>query len=164
MDILFSVFDRMNMWAWWAIAGVILIAELLTGTTYLLWPAAAAFLTGFVAMEAFGVSWPIQLGVFIVLTLPLLWAGDRWVRPALKSGSDSGLNDRSGRMVGQRVTVVGVFSAGQGRVRYGDTEWSAQTIDGSDPEAGAHWFVTEVRGVILMISPAAVTPDAPAAA
>ncbi len=39
MDILFSVFDRMNMWAWWAIAGVILIAELLTGTTYLLWPA-----------------------------------------------------------------------------------------------------------------------------
>ncbi len=100
----------------------------------------------------------------IVLTLPLLWAGDRWVRPALKSGSDSGLNDRSGRMVGQRVTVVGVFSAGQGRVRYGDTEWSAQTVDGSDPEAGAHWFVTEVRGVILMISPAAVTPDAPAAA
>ena len=102
MDILFSVFDRMNMWAWWAIAGVILIAELLTGTTYLLWPAAAAFLTGFVAMETFGVSWPIQLGVFIVLTLPLLWAGDRWVRPALKSGSDSGLNDRSGRMVGQK--------------------------------------------------------------
>jgi len=152
MDILLSVFDRMNMWAWWAIAGAILIAELLTGTTYLLWPAAAAFLTGFVAMEAFGVSWPVQLAVFAVLTGPLLWAGDRWVRPALKAGSDSGLNDRSQRMVGQRVTVVADFSAGQGRVHYGDTEWSAQTADGSDPQAGASWFVTDVRGVILVIA------------
>jgi len=154
MDILFSVFDRMNMWAWWAIAGVILIAELLTGTTYLLWPAAAAFLTGFVAMEAFGVSWPVQLAVFAVLTAPLLWAGDRWVRPALKTGADSGLNDRSRRMIGQRVTVVADFTAGQGRVHYGDTEWSAHTADGSNPPAGANWFVTDVRGVVLVIADA----------
>ncbi|WP_300545770.1 NfeD family protein [Maricaulis sp.] len=152
MDILLSVFDRMNMWAWWAIAGLILIAELLTGTTYLLWPAAAAFLTGFVAMEMFGVSWPIQLAVFALLTVPLLWIGDRWVRPALRLGINSGLNDRSMRMVGQRVTVVADFSAGRGRVRYGDSEWAAETVDGSDPDAGETWTVTEVRGVVLIIA------------
>lgn len=33
MDLWMSVFDRMNLWAWWAIAGVILIAELLTPCT-----------------------------------------------------------------------------------------------------------------------------------
>lgn len=151
MDIFLSVFDRMNMWAWWAIAGLILIAELLTGTSYLLWPAAAAFLTGFVALEIFGVSWPVQLGAFALMTVPLLWIGDCWVRPALKLGSASGLNDRSGRMIGQRVTVMADFSAGRGRVRYGDSEWAAETLDGSDPAAGTHLVVAEVRGVVLMI-------------
>ena len=159
MDILLSVFDRMNMWAWWAIAGVILIAELMTGTTYLLWPAAAAFLTGFVAMEAFGVSWPVQLAVFAVLTGPLLWAGDRWVRPALKAGADSGLNDRSRRMIGQRVTVVADFTSGQGRVRYGDTEWSAETAEGDNPAAGESRIVAEVRGVVLVITAAPARPE-----
>ncbi|WP_203294827.1 NfeD family protein [Maricaulis parjimensis] len=153
MDIITDLFGRMNMWAWWAIAGLILIGEVLTGTTYLLWPAAAAFLTGFVAMEMFGVSWPVQLGVFAVLTLPLLWVGDRYVRPALKAGANSGLNDRSARMVGERVVVVADFSSGRGRVRYGDTEWAAEMESGEDAKAGDTLIVRAVKGVILIIAP-----------
>ena len=152
MDILSDIFGRMNMWAWWAIAGLILIAEVLTGTSYLLWPAAAAFLTGFVAMEMFGISWPVQLGVFAVLTLPLLWIGDRWVRPALKLGADSGLNDRSSRMIGERVTVVADFASGRGRVRYGDTDWAAESEDGSDIVGGQTCTVKAVKGVVLVVA------------
>ncbi|MAK65278.1 MAG: hypothetical protein CMF75_11150 [Maricaulis sp.] len=154
MDILSDLFGRMNMWAWWAISGLILIAEVLTGTSYLLWPAAAAFLTGFVAMEMFGISWPVQLAVFALLTLPLLWVGDRYVRPALKLGADSGLNDRSSRMIGERVVTVADFASGRGRVRYGDTEWAAESEDGSDPQAGQTWTVKAVKGVILVIASA----------
>ncbi|WP_291844861.1 NfeD family protein [Maricaulis sp.] len=152
MDLLMSVFDRMNLWAWWAIAGVILIAELLTGTTYLLWPAAAAFLTGFVALEMLGVSWPVQLGIFAILSVGLLWVGDRWVRPALKAGAASGLNDRSSRMIGQRVIVVAAFSAGRGRVKYGDSEWAAETADGSNPAPGSTLTVEAINGVVLRVS------------
>ena len=152
MEMLLSVFDRMNLWAWWAVSGVILIAELLTGTTYLLWPAAAAFLTGFVALEVLGVSWPVQLAVFAGLSLVLLWAGDRWVKPRLKHGADSGLNDRSGRMVGERVTAVADSSAGRGRVRYGDTEWSAESADGSDFTVGQLLVVDAVKGVVLIVA------------
>ena len=152
MELLLSVFDRMNLVAWWAIAGLILIAELLTGTTYLLWPAAAAFLTGFIAMEAMGVTWPVQLAVFAGLSLVLLWAGDRWVRPAMKAGAGSGLNDRSARMVGQRVVAVADFASGRGRVKYGDTEWAAETADGSNPPAGSMLHVEAVDGVILRLA------------
>ena len=152
MDILVSILERLNLWAWWAIAGVILIAELLTGTTYLLWPAGAAFLTGFVAMEMAGVDWPAQLAVFAMLSLVLVWAGDRWVRPKLKLGADSGLNDRSERMIGARVLVAANFNAGRGRVRFGDTEWSAEMADGSNPIEGDSLVVQEVRGVILVVS------------
>jgi len=151
MEMLLSVFDRMNLWAWWAVSGVILIAELLTGTTYLLWPAAAAFLTGFVALEVLGVGWPVQLAVFAMLSFVLLWVGDRWVRPSMMAGGSSGLNDRSARMVGQRVSVVADFASGRGRVSYGDSEWAAETTDGTNPVVGSTLKVEAVNGVVLTV-------------
>ena len=45
MDILISALEGLNLWWWLGIAAALLIAELVTGTTYILWPAAAAFLT-----------------------------------------------------------------------------------------------------------------------
>ena len=154
MDFLISLLERLSLWAWWALAGLFLIGEVLTGTTFLLWPAAAAFLTGFLALEILGTSWPVQLSVFAMLTLVLVWVGDRWVRPALNSGGSSGLNDRAARMVGQRVKVVSDFAAGRGRVHFDDSEWGAQTLDGSDPVRDSQVIVEEVRGVILIVHPA----------
>ena len=154
MDIIISLLERLSLWAWWALAGLFLIGEVLTGTTFLLWPAAAAFLTGILALGILGVSWPVQLGVFAILTLVLVWAGDRWVRPVLNRGKESGLNDRAARMLGQRVKVVSDFTTGRGRVRFDDGEWSAETIDGSDPVQGSHVIIDEVRGVTLIVHPA----------
>ena len=55
-------------------------------------------------------------------------------------------------MIGERVVIVADFSSGRGRVRYGDTEWAAETTDGSDPKAGETWLVNAVKGVVLEIS------------
>jgi len=152
MDSIVSLLEKLNLWAWWAIAGVLLIAELLTGTTYLLWPAAAAFLTGFIALEFIGASWTLQLTFFAFASIALIWAGDRWVRPRLKAGASTGLNDRSQRMIGQRVVAVSDFAAARGRVKFGDTEWAAEMIDASDPASGTTLYVHEVNGVILRVS------------
>lgn len=151
MDALIALFERMNLWSWWALAGLLLIAELFTGTTYLLWPAAAAFVTGFIGLNMLGIDWPIQLAFFAILSLVLVWAGDRWVRPAFRQGADSGLNDRAGRMVGMRVVAVADFASGRGRVHVGDTEWAAETVDGGSPAAGANLEITGVRGVTLTV-------------
>ena len=151
LETFLSWLDRLNMVAWWAIAGLILIGELVTGTTYLLWPAAAALLTGVVALEMFGVPWVGQLAVFAVLTLLLLFVGDRYVRPSLKAGADSGLNARADRMIGQRVTVAADFQSGRGRLRFGDTEWAGEMEDASDPGEGEVLIVAEVKGVVLIV-------------
>lgn len=152
MDVIISLLERLSLWAWWALAGLFLIGEVLTGTTFLLWPAAAAFLTGFLALGMFGAGWPVQLGVFAVLTMGLVWVGDRcWVRPVLSRGGQSGLNDRAARMVGEHVRVVSDFTTGRGRVHVGDTEWGAETLDGSDPVAGSQVVVDEIRGVTLIV-------------
>jgi membrane protein implicated in regulation of membrane protease activity len=154
MDFVVTLLERLNLWIWWALAGLFLIGEVLTGTTFLLWPAAAAVLTGVLALGMFAIGWPVQLSVFAILTLVLVWAGDRWVRPALNRGQENGLNDRAARMVGQRVKVVSDFTAGRGRVHFDDSEWSAQTVDGSDPLRDSQVIVDGVQGVTLIVHPA----------
>jgi membrane protein implicated in regulation of membrane protease activity len=151
MDALITILEKLNLWAWWAIAGLLLIGEIFTGTTYLLWPAAAAFLTGIIALESLGVSWPIQVSVFAMLSLILVWAGDRWVRPKLKAGADNGLNDRTERMRGKLVIATSNFTAARGRVRFDDSEWAAEMVDGSDPESGTRLEVVDVVGVVLRV-------------
>lgn len=151
LDTFLSWLDRLDHLAWWAIAGLILIGELVTGTTFLLWPATAAFVIGIVALPTFGVPWLVQLALFAVLTLILLFVGDRYVRPRLKAGAASGLNARGDRMVGQRVTVAADFQSGRGRLAFGDTEWAGEMEDASDPGEGEVLVVVEVRGVVLIV-------------
>jgi membrane protein implicated in regulation of membrane protease activity len=151
MDTLITLLEKLNLWAWWAIAGLLLLGEIFTGTTYLLWPAAAAFLTGIIALESLGVGWAVQVSVFAMMSLVLVWAGDRWVRPKLQAGADNGLNDRTERMRGQLVVATSNFSAARGRVRFDDSEWAAEMVDGTDPESGARLEVVDVVGVVLRV-------------
>lgn len=150
MDAVIAFLEGLNLWWWLGLAGLFLIGELVTNTTYLLWPAAAALLVGLLTMMFPGLGWPWQFVIFAVASMIFLWAGDRWVRPRLKAGSDSGLNTRATYLVGQRVTVVSTSGA-TGRVRAGDTEWSAESIDGSALEVGQSVTVSELRGTTLIV-------------
>jgi membrane protein implicated in regulation of membrane protease activity len=151
MDILVTALEGLNMWWWLGIAAALLIAELLTGTTYILWPAASAFVTALIASF---VGWPVELFVFAGLGVLFLVLGDRWIKPRLKSGADNGLNTRATYLVGERVTVVAEFAGGRGRVRHGDTEWSAKTEDGSDLAIGARGVVARLDGTTLVVTAA----------
>lgn len=150
MDAVIAFLEGLNLWWWLGLAGLFLIGELITNTTYLLWPAAAALLVGLLTLMFAGLDWPWQFVIFAVASMIFLWAGDRWVRPRLKAGSDSGLNTRATYLVGQRVTVVSTSGA-TGRVRAGDTEWSAESIDGSALEVGQSVTVSELRGTTLIV-------------
>lgn len=153
MDAVIAFLEGLNLWWWLGLAGLFLIGELITNTTYLLWPAAAALLVGVLTLMFPGLGWPWQFVIFAVVSMIVLWAGDRWVRPRLKAGSDSGLNTRATYLVGQRVTVVSTSGA-TGRVRAGDTEWSAESIDGSTLEVGQSVTVSELRGTTLIVQSA----------
>ncbi|WP_421785815.1 NfeD family protein [Hyphobacterium sp.] len=148
MDVLISALEGLNLWWWLGIAAVLLIAELLTGTTYILWPAAAAFVTALISSF---VGWPLELAIFAGLGVLFLIFGDRFVKPRLKAGADSGLNMRATYLLGERVTVVSGFTEGRGRVRHGDTEWSAKTEDGSDLAAGSSAVVAALDGTRLIV-------------
>jgi len=140
-------------WSQWLILGVVLLViEVITGTTYVLWVAAAALIVG-VLTFLLSIGWPMQFILFFVLSIALLFLGHTYMRPRmLGDGEDDDLNDRAKSMAGMRVKAIADFETGRGRVQVGDTQWRAE-MDIGDAKAGQELRVASVRGTTLIVEP-----------
>lgn len=133
----------------WVIIGVVLlIAELVTGTTYILWPAVAALFVGIVTY-VLPISWELQFLIFFLASAVLLIWGHMYLRPRMKGGEPSDLNDRARSMVGERCKAVADFETGKGRVQMGDTQWRAKMLEGT-AKAGQELRIVRVDGTTLV--------------
>lgn len=151
-NVILQFLEGMNGTRWMIIAFGLLIVEVFTGTMYFLWIAAAALIVGFIAFLAQGLGWQTQLGLFSFLTVVLLFVGHHYVRPKMKGGEPSDLNDRARSMVGMRVKAVADFETGRGRVQVGDTQWSAQ-MRGGDAKLDQELTIVAVTGTTLEVEP-----------
>ena len=141
----------------WAIGGVLLlIAEIIAPGFFLVFIGGAAIATGVFAL-LFGLGVPAQLALFALYSLIALMIGRRVYANAPTESSDPMLNDRIARLVGRSVTVVEAVDAHHGRVRVGDSEWSAR---GGPAEAGERVRVTGVDGNCLTVEPERALPPA----
>ncbi len=136
---------------WLILAFGLLVAEVLTGTSYLLWPAVAALIVGVVAL-ILPIGPEMQFLLFAIMTAVLLFVGHKYVRPRVKGGEPSDLNDRARSMVGMRVKAVADFDTGRGRVHVGDTQWRA-AMDKGNAKGGDELRVMSVKGTTLTVEP-----------
>ena len=144
----------------WAIGGVLLlVAEILAPGIFLVFVGAAAIATGaFTLMFSLGL--PAQLALFALYSLIAVMAGRRIYANQDVDSSDPHLNDRSARLIGKSVLVVSAVDEHQGRVRVGDSEWSAR---GGPAEPGQRVRITGVEGNCLKVEAGALlnTPAPP---
>jgi len=138
----------------WGLIGVALVGlELITGTTYILWPAAAALILA-VVVFILPLAWEIQFLLFTFLSILLLVLGHFYLRPLMKSDEPSDTNNPVRTMIGRRVVAFIDFDNGEGRVTVGDSQWKASTeTDGL--KVGDKLVVTSVVGATLVVEPAA---------
>lgn len=137
-------------WTWFVLAIALLILELFTGTTYLLWIAVASAATG-VILLGFDVAWQAQLGLFAVLTFAVAIAGRRFLRPGWLRSDQPDLNEGLARVAGRTAFAVADFAAGVGRVKLDDTVWGARAADGEPIRAGEALTVTGMEGSTLQV-------------
>lgn len=140
-------------WLWMSIAAALLLIEVNLGTFDLLWPAAGAGLTGLATQAPFTPSGPTEWVLFIVLTLALIIAArtagfKRNLEPQDKRPLNSG-----DTRIGQNAVAVSAFEGGRGRVRMGDTDWSARAATDTTVQEGQMLTVTGVEGTELLVSP-----------
>jgi membrane protein implicated in regulation of membrane protease activity len=135
---------------WWLLAAALLaLVELVVPGIFSVWIAAAAALTG-VAVMAFDLPLAFQLALFALLSIAAVYFGRRWYEGNPVDSADPMLNDRTARLLGQTVTVVSAIRGGEGRVKVGDSVWSAR---GPDAEEGARVRIVAAEGPCLRVEP-----------
>lgn len=151
-NFLMQFLESMNGVRWFITGFALLLLEVITGTTYILWPAAAALIVGTVVFIVPVLSWSMQFLLFAVLTAALLYFGHTHLRPKMKGGEPSDLNDRARSMVGMRVKAIADFETGRGRVQVGDSQWRA-AMETGDAVAGQELKIVSVKGTTLTVVP-----------
>jgi len=156
MDGLITFLSEMPFWYWWVFALVLLVIELMTGSTYFFWPAVAAVIAGLFDLGPLDSAWQLQLIVFSVVTIILSIVAPPYVKPWLhKTQADHmTLNERGAQKIGKRVTVDAGFSNGAGKVRFGDTQWLAESETGENFAEGAMVEITRSEGTKLYVKAA----------
>jgi len=141
----------MDLWLIWVIAGfVLVIAELLTGTFYLLVIGAGAFAGAAVAWV--GANGLVQALIGGAVALIGTWVVNIWHRGQRPHPDASNFLDR-----GQPV-VLETWSneaAGMARVKYRGTTWEARVMAAGEPLVpGATLYIEGQEGGMLLVGAA----------
>jgi membrane protein implicated in regulation of membrane protease activity len=134
-------------WGWLVFAALLGIAEVMIPGVFLIWISIAAAITGLLAL-ALPIELPLQFLLFAGLSIAAVYAGRRWYVDNPVASTDPLLNDRTARLIGQTVTVVEPIISGEGRVKVGDSVWTAT---GPDAPAGNRMRITGADGTILRV-------------
>ncbi|HWE16297.1 MAG TPA: NfeD family protein [Hyphomicrobiaceae bacterium] len=148
MQDVWGLFSSLGAWNWLILAVVLLSLETVIPGVHFLWFGLAAAFIGFVAL-AIGMAWPWQVLAFVLVSVAVVFWVKRFVRPDVAISDLPDLNVRGQQYVGRSVVVEQAIENGRGKVRVGDTLWSAE---GPDAPAGARVTVTGSKGTVLVVA------------
>lgn len=137
-------------WFWISLGGLLLAAEMLGASGYLLWSGIAAVLVGLLTW-ILPLPWAWQGVLFALLTVISAIVWWYWLRNHNKTLPVSLLNQRGEQLVGTHAVLIEPVVNGIGRVRIGDGTWRA--VSDTDMAAGAPVVVIAVEGITLHVRP-----------
>jgi membrane protein implicated in regulation of membrane protease activity len=141
---------NLGAWNWFILAAIMMLLETIIPGVHFMWfGIAAVIMAGAVLLMPMPLA--VQLVAFAVLSLLIILTARRfWAPQAMKTDAPD-LNERGMQYVGRIVTVAEPITGGRGKVRVGDTVWTAE---GPDLAEGATAKVTGVNGTALVVAAA----------
>lgn len=133
-------------WIWWLAALALVIAEMASGTFYLIAVASGLAVAGLVAY--LGMAWGGQAAVAALLCSASVAGIYRWRQLHAKTGEHSNPADDSG----QAVRIVQWSDERHARVSYRGAEWDAELAGNAAADANRQsWRIREIVGTRLII-------------
>jgi membrane protein implicated in regulation of membrane protease activity len=139
---------HIEFWNWWVLACILFVLEMLSPTGFVLvWVAAAAAITGFIAWVVPGITWEIEAVLFGVLAIASFFLWKHFRRAEVPSDKPT-LNRRGQSYVGRTFTLADPIVNGVGKLRVDDSQWR---VSGSDVPAGTQVRVIAADGATLHV-------------
>jgi len=137
-------------WFWLTLGGLLLAAEMLGTSGYLLWIGLAAVMVGIIEW-LLPLSWTAQGALFAFMTLVCVFLWYRWMRYREANQTPNSLNQRGSQMLGLHLTLESALHNRTGHVRIGDSSWRVEAD--RDLPAGTPVVVVAIEGITLRIQP-----------
>ena len=134
-------------WFWLSLGLLLGVAEMVAPGFFLMWLGLAALIVG--GLDYFlPITVAYQVAMFATLSVLTVFAGKKFLQENPIETEDAKLNDRGARLTGEIVTVVEAITNGHGRVKVGDSVWSARGVDAA---IGSRVRVTGADGAVLFV-------------
>ena len=133
--------------AWWLVAGVLVVAELSTGTFYLLMLALGAAAGAVAAHAGLPLTWQIGTAAVLGAAAVVVWHLRRSRQPIAAPAST---NPDVNLDVGGTVQVPAWDVDGRARIAYRGSHWQARHVGPGHPVAGLH-VIRAVEGNSLLL-------------
>lgn len=134
---------------WWLLAIVLGLAELITGTFYLLIVALGAVVAGIAAYMGLDLTWQI----FAAVVGTLIGAGILQLRHKARPAVEQGADPDAPLDIGARVEVTHWASARHAEVRYRGASWQVELAEHvANATPGTH-IIERVNGNTLIVAP-----------
>jgi len=134
---------------WWVAAGVAVVAELGTGTFYLLMIALGLAAAAVAAQVGVGVTAQLAVAALVGGGATVVWH----MRRARQRADEPAATNRDVNLdIGDHVNVDVWTDERTARVRHRGTEWTARLALGVEPRSGEH-VVSAVEGNWLILTP-----------
>lgn len=143
-----DLIGQLDFWSWFILAIVLVVLEILLPTSYLLWMAIGAGVTGVIAWLAPATPWQGQWVLFAVSSVLATLAGRWFIRRHPIETDQPQLNRRGEQYVGRILTLTEAIENGRGYVNLDDTRWRAE---GPDLPLGTRVKVVGVDGTCLIV-------------
>ncbi len=154
MTSLADIYLSHPLWVWMGVGAILLAVEVMTGSGWLLWPAACAVVVGLITLTGIDLGMAGSLAVFAVLTIITSLTARRFA-PGFSRNDGDDINDRAGSLAGQIGVATTAFIDGDGRVLVNGAEWAGRLQDGGEVVLGAKLTVVRVLdGARLLVTPA----------
>ena len=149
---IFDTVSSLGPWTWLIIGLLLLFGEALVPGVFLIWFGIAGLIIGSLSLLPFADvawwPWQAQLVAFGVLSLVLVFVGNRLFPSTAKDDHAAKMNNPLAKFVGRDAIVSEAIENGVGRVKLGDTVWR---VRGADAVAGSKVRVVRVEDQTLVV-------------
>jgi membrane protein implicated in regulation of membrane protease activity len=143
-----------TFWHWGLLGVILLLLEVLGTAGLLLWTGIAALITG-VLTWLLPLNLTTQWCLFAVLSAITTWIWHRLNRRSHQTETETYLNQRMSRCIGQQTQLIDAIVQGRGRVRLDDTYWTVRADE--DLPKGTLVRIIAAEGTILVVTAMAAT-------
>ena len=139
----------MEYWIWIAGGLTLILTEIITPGFYFLWVGFAAVIVGSISYFFPEIDFAWLGTIFAVLSIVFCYVGKVSLYKKIKSDNSSTLNRRGEQYIGTKVKVVDSIENGRGKVRVGDTIWSAKSD--KDKKEGTMVEIVGISGTTFIV-------------